>query len=152
MVEGVEAQEGIATMEEDLLPPHIRAKAAVAAGGEYAWRKEDIEAVLLAACMVGLALIGGQVQFQFPDGTCEAYWLRYSSGPQGPDEPWPTYVERSAQEIREQINHLCATTDFVREAMEWAFIRQKVQTDGVNPLGYLWFVLYFEAAPSERPA
>ncbi len=139
-------------MEEDLLPPHIRAKASVSADGEHAWRKEDIESVTQAARTVGLALSSGQVQFQFPDGTCEAYWLRYLAEPRGPDEPWLTYVERSAQEIRHQINHLCARTDFVREAMERAFIRQKVQIDGINPLDYLWFVLYFEAAPSERPA
>jgi hypothetical protein len=147
----MEEQGAIVTMEEDRLPLALRDKAAISAGGEYAWRKDDIEDVIQAARVVGLVPIGGQVQFQFPDGTCEAYWLCYSASPQAANEPWATYVERSAQEVATQFGHLCATTDFAHEAMQWDFIRQKVQADGINPLDHLWFVLYFGAESPVTP-
>jgi hypothetical protein len=145
VINGVEEQEAIVTMEEDRLPLSLRNKASISTGGEHAWRKENIEEVIQAARVAGLATIGGQVQFQFPDGTCEAYWLCYSASSQAADESWATYVERSAQQVVIQFNQLCATTDFVREAMQWEFIRQKVQTGRIDPLDHLWFVLYFGA-------
>jgi hypothetical protein len=130
-------------MEEDLLPAPIRAKASISVGGEHAWRKIDIADVIAAARLVGLAPSSGQAQFQFPDGTCEPYWLDYHASAQLAHEAWPAYVQRSADELTAQFNALCATTDFVQAAMEWDFIRRKVQANGINPLDYLWFVLYF---------
>jgi hypothetical protein len=148
----MEEPEAITIMEEDRLPPRIRDKAAVSANNEYAWRKDDIEEVIHAARSAGLASIGGQVQFQFPDGTCEAYWLCYSAPSQANNEPWAIYVERSAQEIYSQFQHLCATSDFAQEAMHWEFIRKKVQTDQSDPLDHLWFGLYFAAESPLTPA
>ncbi len=63
---------------ERLLPESIRRKA-VMSGQEWGWRKQDILGAIVAAKGAGLANIGGQVQFVFPDGTCELYWKSYDS-------------------------------------------------------------------------
>lgn len=139
-------------IEETSLPEVLRARASVTAGGEYAWRQEDIASVIAAAQIIGLATLGGQVQFHFSDGTCEPYWLEYVPAPRQADEDWPTYVTRSAHETLAAFNRLCATVNFADEAMQWEFIRQKVQVEGIDPLTYLWFVLYFDAGPPSSVA
>ena len=138
-------------MEESFLPDTIRSKASVSIGGEHAWRKGDFVEVIQAARTAGLAAIGGQVQFQFPDGTCEAYWLDYKAVEEQPDEQWHVYVERSAREVSEQFHALCDRTDFSSEALTWAFIRNKVNTEGMNPIDHLWFIIYFQAKDGTLP-
>ncbi len=132
-------------MDEEFLPQEIRAKAKITPGGEHAWRKEDFAVVVLAARRAGLASIGGQVQFIFPDGTCELYWVNYDSEEQKPDETWSAYVERSAEEVLKSFDLVCASTDFEKEAGRWPFIREKIEKEKINPLDYLWFVGYFNA-------
>ena len=139
-------------MEETFLPEALRARASVAAGGEHAWRQADIASVIAAAQIIGLATLGGQAQFQFSDGTCEPYWLDYTPAPRQAGEDWQTYVTRSAHETLTAFNRLCETVDFTDEAMQWEFIRQKMQVEGIDPLNYLWFVLYFDAEPPSSSA
>ena len=69
------------------------------------------------------------------------------SSPRQGDEDWPTYVTRSAHETLTAFRRLWETVDFTNEAMQWEFIRQKVQVEGIDPLNYLWFVLYFDVEP-----
>src|SRR5215203_766009 len=108
-----------AMMEETLLPAVLRTRASVAAGGEHAWRQADIALVIRAAQTIGLATLGGQAQFRFPDGTCEPYWLDYTPAPRQAGEEWQTYVTRSAGETLTAFNRLCETIDFADEAMQW---------------------------------
>lgn len=67
---------------ELLLPEAVRRKAAVSAGGEHAWRQHDVEEVLQEARAAGLACLGGQLQFQTPEGIAEAYWYNFDPQPQ----------------------------------------------------------------------
>ena len=65
---------------ESALPRDLHDKA-VRTGRELAWRLDDVFSVIDAAGQVGLACLGGQPQFVFPDGTCELF-----SGDFGPTE------------------------------------------------------------------
>ena len=56
--------------EEKYLPAEILQKA-ILSGKEYGWKRHDFREVLEKAVKVGLGIIGGQVQFKLPDGTCE---------------------------------------------------------------------------------
>jgi hypothetical protein len=131
-------------MDELELPEHVRQKAAVTPGGEHAWRIEDVEDAIDAGRKVGLACLGGQVQFQFDGGTCEAYWLSYEPEDRQAGESWRRYVVRSTEEVRAAFRRVCQETDFRRVALNWKFIRQKVETEACDPLGHLRFVLYFK--------
>ena len=51
------------------LPTEILQKAIVS-GKEYGRKRTDFKEVVDKAVEVGLGIIGGQVQFKLPDGTC----------------------------------------------------------------------------------
>ncbi len=137
-------------MEELALPEIIRSKASITPGGEHAWRIGDVEETIEAACEVGLGCLGGQVQFQLPEGTCEAYWLAYDPTERRAGEPWRDYVCRAAQETRDAFRRVCRETDFRRVAREWEFMRTKIDREGYDPMNDLWFVLYFDKEPASR--
>ena len=128
--------------DELLLPKAVRLKAAVR-GGEYAWRQDDVEGVIRQAEVVGLACLGGEVQFQTADGVCEAYWLTFGPGPRREGEPWPDYIGRSADETLDKFHQLCRRTDFKSLAQEWDLLRTKMEGNAYDPVDDLWFVLYF---------
>src|SRR5262249_10425678 len=113
-----------------------------------AWRMDDVEEVVLAARNLGLACLGGQLQFQFPDGICEAYWISLDPTEQHSDEPWEHYVTRSAQEALSKFRQVCRDTDFKKLGREWDFIAQKIEREGCDPKEYLWFPLYFKSRPT----
>ncbi|MHB8968590.1 MAG: hypothetical protein ACYC5A_10285 [Thermoleophilia bacterium] len=52
---------------EELLPASIKERV-IRSGNQWGWRPEDVLDVLEAADKTGLANLGGQVQFVFPDG------------------------------------------------------------------------------------
>lgn len=131
-------------MNEELLPSTVLEKAKLS-GNEYAWRKDDFESVVIAAKTAGLACIGGQPQFIFPDGICELYWINYDSESRNQDESWNEYVERSATEVLTEFRRMLAEIDFVKEAAQLTFIRDKMMRDEINPIDHLWFIGYFEA-------
>jgi hypothetical protein len=135
-------------MEESALPESLRMKASVSVGGEHAWRMEDVEEVVLAARDIGLACLGGQLQFQFPDGICEAYWIAFDSTERQANEPWEHFVSRSAEEALWKFRQVCRDTDFQGIARKWGFISQKMDREGCDPKDYLWFPLYFQAQPA----
>ena len=109
----------------------------------------DVEEAVEAARKAGLACLGGQVQFQIPGGICEAYWLNYDPAERRDNEPWETYVSRSAGETLESFRRLRAETDFRHVAREWEPLRAMADA-GLDPVDYLWFVLYFEAKAADR--
>jgi hypothetical protein len=142
-------------MEKDL-PETIRRKASVSHGGDHAWRQADVEEAIRAAREAGLACLGGQVQFQLPDGTCEAYWVNYDPKERRVAESWQDYVARSADESLHAFHRVCRETDFRLLAREFDFLRTRMDRKGYEPVDDLWFVLYFvkesqvpEATPHE---
>lgn len=139
-------------MEELGLPDAIRQSASVSAGGEHAWRKDDVENVLTAAREAGLGCLGGQVQFQAREGTCEAYWLNYDPEERRTDEPWPEYVSRSAEEALAAFRRICQETDFAAVAREWDVLRARTECEAYDPVADLWFVLYFVGEAASQPA
>jgi hypothetical protein len=132
-------------MDEQSLPNEIRDRASVSPGGEHAWRMADVLEVVAAAQSVGLAVLGGQAQFQFVDGVCEPYWLEYGWQERTPGEDWDSFVRRSADEVLAAFELLCSKTDFRKVALDWEFIRNKIENGGIEPMDHLWFVLYFKA-------
>lgn len=113
-------------------------------GNEYAWKPLDFPNALAEAARVGYRCVGGQFQFRFPDGTCEMYWLDSSAPDREPGEAWSTYVERCEVAVRTGFSALMASTDFLREAESWSFIRDKMADENADPLQHLVFVAYFE--------
>lgn len=132
-------------MTEDKLPLKIREKARVSTGGEYAWKKNDVEEVIDSAQELGLACIGGQPQFQLSDGTCELYWVNYDSTERNNDELWEDYVKRSAYEVKTEFYRKCIETDFEKEAKEFDFLKDKMKEKDFKSIDYLYFVLYFNS-------
>ena len=65
-------------IEEKYLPAEISQKA-ILSGQEYGWKRTDFKEVVDKAVEVGLGIIGGQVQFKLPDGTCELDWHKYDT-------------------------------------------------------------------------
>lgn len=130
-------------MTEDKLPQRIKEKAKISTGGEYSWRKNDIEEVIDCAQKLGLACIGGQPQFQLPDGTCELYWINYDSTERKHEELWGDYVNRTAQEVKAEFHRRCIETDFEKEAKEFYFLKDKMKEKDFKSTDYLYFVLYF---------
>ena len=119
-------------MEKHSLPEDLRSKASTA-GGEQACRMADVEDIILAARNLAMACIGGQVQFRFPGGTCETYWVNFDSTERQPGETWPAYVWRSAEETLFAFRRICRETDFRELAREWDFGKEKID-QGLDPL------------------
>ena len=132
----------ILTKQEQRLPKSILDKA-IKSTNEFGWRQEDFLDVIEAAKQTHLAIIGGQVQYVLPDGTCELYWLSYDPTYRQLNETWLTYCERTANECLEKFNNLIATTDIEKEALTFPFLSDK-KKNGVDISEYLTFILYFD--------
>ena len=128
-------------MNERFLPSSVLNRASLR-GNEYGWPLAVVEEAVNAAAASGLANLGGQAQFRIPDGTCELYWLSLDSGERWPDEPWESYVVRSAAEVLVQFAALRERTDFIKEALLWPELAQ-LHATGVDLNQYLCFVLSF---------
>ena len=92
-------------MIESLLPKTILKKA-VKSNNEFGWKQADFHEVLEAATLKQLAIIGGQVQYIFPDATCELYWLSYDSTARKKNEIWSDFVLRSKNEVLENFENV----------------------------------------------
>lgn len=123
------------------LPEQVRKKS-VECENEVGWHEKDFVEAVEAARQIKLATIGGQVQYHFPDGTCELYWLSYDSTERRVGENWVDYCNRSATECIDKFKTLIATKDIEKEALEWDFIRAK-KNSGVNINDFKTFILYF---------
>jgi len=132
----------ILTQEEQRLPKSILDKA-IKSGNEVGWRQKDFLEVIEAAKQTHLAIIGGQVQYVFADGTCELYWLSYDPTGRQLNETWLTYCDRTAKECLDKFNTLIATTDIEKEALTFPFLSDK-RRNGVDINECLIFILYFD--------
>ncbi len=136
------------TTEEQRLPKHILDKA-LKSSGEYGWRQQDFSEVIEAARKAKLAIIGGQVQYVLPDGTCELYWLSYDPADRHINEPWLTYCDRSAKECLQKFNKLIATTNIEAEALvNFPFLLDKKE-NGIDISKFLVFILYFDSKETD---
>ena len=79
---------------EMMLPEAIRLRS-VKSGTKWGWRRNGIMTAIMEARAVGLANFGGQVQFLFPDGTCELYWMNCVTTDRAKNESWTEYTDKS---------------------------------------------------------
>lgn len=130
------------SFSEEYLPAEILQKAIVS-GKEYGWKQNDFREVVDKAVEVGLGIIGGQVQFKLPDGTCELYWHKYDTIERKPGENWKDYCQRTKVECLSQFEELPTDSELIREGIEsFKFLKEKSKTDIVLD-NYLIFILYF---------
>ena len=114
-------------------------------GGESGWRRGDVLEAVRSAPSVGLAVLGGQVQFLLPDGTCELYWLDYDPPGRHRTEPFPTYAGRSSGETIAALQRVLAM-DLVHEGVTSFKHLQRAEAQGVLLEGHLFFIVYFATA------
>ena len=129
---------------EEKLPKELLEKSKIS-GKEYGWRKIDFPLVIEAAVENKLAIIGGQVQFIFNDGTCELYWEKYDTKGKSTLENWKQYVKRTAQECAEQFNKISDEDRLIKEGINnFDFLKEKSNNEKINLKEHLWFIIYFE--------
>ena len=116
---------------------------AIHSGQELGWRKEQFPGVLKRAAAEGLACIGGQFQWVFPDGTCEAYWLNADASPRQAGETWSKFVARCEQQVLDGFSRLVSKVNFDAEADNFEFLKIK-RAQGVPIAEHLLFVAYFD--------
>ena len=129
---------------ENLLPAGVLARA-VRTGGEYAWRSDALPTALGAARGAGLAVLGGQVQFVFPDGTYELFWQSYDATDRRPRESWRDYVARSHGEVEAALGRLPDPDGLVRDALATSEFLRARAADGLDLRAHLCYVCYFAA-------
>ena len=129
--------------KENYLPKYILDKA-IKSGNEFGWKQDDFIEVVKAARQRFMAIVGGQVQYALPDGTCELYWLSYDPAERQTKESWLTYCNRTAEECIDKFNKLISTIDIEKEALSnFDFLKNKKES-GVNINDFLIFILYFD--------
>ncbi len=134
--------------EEKYLPTEILQKAIVS-GKEYGWKRTDFKEVVEKAVEVGLGIIGGQVQFKLPDGTCELYWYKYDTKDRKSGENWKDYCQRTKEECLSQFENLPTDKELIKEGIEsFDFLREKNETN-VQLEDFLVFILYFNNLETE---
>ena len=129
--------------EELLLSPEILMKA-TKSGKEYGWKISDVPSVLSDAKNNNLANLGGQLQYVFPDGTCELYWMDIDAGARAEGESWKDWVEMSYEICSINFQALIKNSDFFKEAEgSSSFIKEKIKA-GIDVTKNEAFILYFE--------
>ena len=129
-------------MVESKLPKNILEKA-VKNGKEYGWKETDLIEVINTAVENRLAIIGGQVQFAFEDGTCELYWLNYDSNNRFKNEDWLEYAKRTAKECIEKLQKIVSRNIELEALENFDFLKEK-KAKGIDINDNLIFILYFE--------
>ena len=137
------------TNAENRLPTTILDKA-VKSGNEFGWRQSDFLEVVETARQLKIAVVGGQVQYLLPDGTCELYWLSYDPTARQQNETWTDYCDRTATECTDKFQTLVSQTDFDKEAVDsFDFLKNKKAT-GTNISDFLTFILYFDDSETDK--
>lgn len=125
------------------LPKFILEKA-IKSGNEYGWKEIDVVDVINLAVENGLAIVGGQIQFVFEDGTCELYWLNFDSNSRFKNEDWLEYSKRTAKECIEKLKKV-ASRNIESEAIEnFDFLKDK-KSKGSDIYENMIYILYFDA-------
>jgi hypothetical protein len=127
--------------EEYRLPKEIREKA-IESGNEFGWKQQDFKEVIEAARQIPVAVVGGQVQYVFNDGTCELYWLSYYTDERQENEDWLTYCNRTAKQSFEKFGRLINETDFEKEEMSFEFLKGKKEKN-IDLEKHRIFIIYF---------
>tara|TARA_R110000868_G_scaffold37111_1_gene131289 strand:+ start:31976 stop:32431 length:456 start_codon:yes stop_codon:yes gene_type:complete len=134
--------------EEEYLPSEILQKAIVS-GKEYGWKRTDFKEVVNKAVEVGLGVIGGQVQFKFPEGTCELYWHKYDTTERKSGQSWKDYCQRTREECFRQFEKLPTDIELIREGIQsFDFLKEKSKSD-TELSDFLIFILYFNDLETE---
>ena len=132
--------------EKKYLPNEILQKAIVS-GKEYGWKRTDFKEVVDKAVEIGLGIIGGQVQFKFPDGTCELYWHKYDTIERKSGENWKDYCQRTKKECLSQFEELPSDSELIKEGIKsFNFLKEKSTS---NLKDFLIFILYFNDLETE---
>jgi len=137
--------------EPELKLPNDILQIAIRSGNEFGWKKNDIINAIEAAKNTGLATIGGQVQFVFPDGTCELYWIEYDSDEIGNNEEWESYVQRTASECISKLKSILSTYDLIEEGKKHFEFLKKKEEAGFDLNNHLIFIVYFDEKESAEP-
>jgi len=128
---------------EERLPKEIFEKAIICSN-EFGWKKLDFIHAVESAREKQMAIIGGQVQYRFPDATCQLYWLSYDPAKRQLDEDWLTYCNRTTSECIDKFIILIESTDIQKEASDnFGYLAKKVE-QGVNIADFQVFILYFD--------
>lgn len=134
--------EGELPTAELRLPAEVLA-CATGRGNEYAWRRHDLPMVFAAAEAAGLVILGGQVQFRVPNGTCELYWYDFGSSERRAGESRQEWIKRARQETEVALNRVPSSERLIAEALaSFEFLRQKAH-EGVSIGESLCFVCDF---------
>ena len=128
-------------IEERRLPETILHKA-IKSGNEFGWRQADFIETIETARKLKIGIVGGQIQYVFPDGTCELYWLSYDSNERQLGEDWIKYCNRTADETIKKFNDVLTKTDFDKETSSFDFLRDK-KSKGINIEDNKVFIVYF---------
>lgn len=128
-------------MVETKLPKYILEKA-IKSNNEFGWRENDVVEVINTAVENGLAILGGQVQFVFEDGTCELYWLNYNSNDKLNNENWSEYSRRTANECIQKLGKI-ASRNIESEAIEFFDFLKNKKNNGKEIYQNMIFILYF---------
>ena len=128
-------------MVETKLPKYILEKA-IKSNNEFGWRENDVVEVINIAVENGLAILGGQVQFVFEDGTCELYWLNYNSNDKLNNENWSEYSRRTANECVQKLGKI-ASRNIESEAIEFFDFLKNKKNNGKEIYQNMIFILYF---------
>jgi hypothetical protein len=130
-------------LEEKRLPETVLKKA-IKSGNEFGWRQTDFVEIIETARKLRLGIVGGQVQYVLPDGTCELYWLTYDPDERQEGENWIQYCNRTADETINKFTNLVTKTKFEKEALtSFDFLRDK-KSKGINIEDYRVFIIYFD--------
>lgn len=111
---------------EQKLPDDLL-KMATLRGKEYAWTPENVPHVIASSKELGLAVLGGQLQFRVPDGTCELYWIDFEADDKQGSESWAQFVQRAAQQCQQRFSDTIEKHDLLREGLEsFRFLRKQL--------------------------
>jgi hypothetical protein len=119
-------------------------------GRECAWRVADIPLVIEAARALNMVSIGGQLQFRFPNATCEVYSMEVQPFCQmAPRLSWNERVAESARFALRQFTDLLSRYDLVEEGrLMFPVVFRGEEQQGRNPRDGMWFVWYLNEPKS----
>ncbi len=129
--------------------PEVVQEKVVRSGNEFGWRQADFEEAIMAARNVPMAIIGGQICYALPDGTCELYWLSYDPKPRKENEKWIPYCNRTVGECITKFKDLNEGAGLEMEAKNFDFLQQKMQS-GVDIGPYRLFMVLFDDSESDN--
>ncbi len=141
-------------MQQTKVPEYRLSKSlldrAIKSGNEFGWSQTDFLEVVEAARKEKLAIIGGQVQYVLPEGTCELYWLSYDPAERQQNETWLEYCNRTATETINKFQLLISQTNIEREAITSFELLKQKSGSGTNINDYLTFILFFDDSETDN--